>query len=506
MVMGQIGQIDLFHSNYFKTEKATMSQANDWYEKVLKTEKYNLENQSCKATYMKDGKKTETNLENDDGMENFKKLIINPSVTGLWMKTNALLILGDVVDVGAKNLNINGKLDNQKLWIKRLKCGWNLFYQNLEKFNAAKIAPLSLTNSTNSNFKVMVNDELEVIPGESAFDVDIKEEEKIFKKIRTMQKEHKYFKLEKTNFGEDKQKWNTITHTPKLITISFHTHFNIQFLDFNSAVIACANNVEAEYKKCAANHFSQVAHKDAMAYLEKVNNAMFKFKEDTLREKTWRVMRTTIPPFNSDSGDAQFYFQDFTVGKTKVNLYNTMKERKVEIFIASTIQNAQVISMPYNNTYKYNDPKKCNDKASETMGCYETKPGKFNEDPKASKMCDPKLLKYDLPVRDITNAVAHSTMLHVFIIGNSGKDLEPVKGGKMTGGILIWNRSMKQDDGKSFNNGFMRVIFSRMYVEVKYYEIRATDSGMQEVAKFTVAPAALPKAEETQKFLTNKCK
>ena len=122
MVMGQVGRVDLFAQNYFKTEKATVSQANEWYDKNLKKEKYTFENQSCKAEFFKDGAKKTANLDNEEGMERFKKLVINPNVADLWMKTNALLVLGDIVDTGSKNLNIAGKLDNQKLWIKRLKC------------------------------------------------------------------------------------------------------------------------------------------------------------------------------------------------------------------------------------------------------------------------------------------------------------------------------------------------------------------------------------------------
>lgn len=506
MVMGQVGRVDLYANNYFKTEKATMSQANEWYEKYLKKEKYNTEKQSCNAEFFKDGAKKTANMENEEGMERFKKLAIQPNVFDLWMKTNALLVLGDIVDTGSKNLLINGKLDNQKMWIKRLKCGWNIFYQTLEKFNAAHVVPLSLTNTTSTAFKVMVNDETEFITGANSMDIDIKEEEKIFKKIRSMQKEHKYYKFQKEHFGaNDKNNWNTISYTPRLITISFYTKFNIQFLDFNSAILTCVNAKEDEYKKCAGAHASIVEYKDVMAYLEKVYLAIFKFKDDTLREKTWRVMRTTVPPFNSEAGDAQFYFQEFAVGTNKVNLMKAMNEKFVEIFIASTITNAQVISMPYNNTYKYSDPKKCDDKATETMGCFQSKPGKFDENPKGTKLCDEKLI-FDLPIRDLTNAVAKSTMLHVFIIGNSAKDLTPVKGGKMTGGLLVWNRSVQQSDGKAFNNGFMRVIFAKMYVEVKYYEVRANDQQMQEVSKFVVSPSALPKKDDVQKFIDGKCK
>lgn len=506
MVMGQVGKIDLYDSNYFKTLKAEMSATNKWYDDVLKKETIKLENQGCQAEFFKDGKKTNANLEITSGMENFKKLVTNPSVVDIWMQTNALLVLGDIVDTGSKNLAIKGKLDNSKLWIKRLKCGWNLFYKNLEKLNAAKIVPLDLRASNFSAFKVMVNDETEIITGPNSMDIDIKEEEKIYKKVRQMDKDHKWFKLEKINFGaNDKLNWNTISYTPKLITVSFKSGFNMQFLDFNSAILACIKPTEAEYKTCAGAHASIVEYKDVMSYLEKVYLAMFKFKEDSVRAKTWRVMRTTISPFNSDIGDAQFYFQDFTVGKNKINLFKTMKEKAVEIFIASTINNAQVISMPYNNTYKYNDPKKCDDKATEIMGCWETKPGKFNELPNGSKMCDPKL-DYDLPVRDLTNAAAVNTMLHIFIIGNSGQDLVPVKSGKLTGGILVWNRSMQQSDGKVYNNGFMRIIFSRLYVEVKFYEVRQNDQVMQIVGKFTISPSALPKEKETQDFLTGKCK
>jgi len=506
MVMGQVGRVDLFAQNYFKTEKATVSQANEWYDKNLKKEKYTFENQSCKAEFFKDGAKKTANLDNEEGMERFKKLVINPNVADLWMKTNALLVLGDIVDTGSKNLNIAGKLDNQKLWIKRLKCGWNIFYQTLVKFNAAKVAPLDLKNSTNSNFKVMVNDETEIITGANSMDIDIKEEEKIYKKVRSMEKEHKFYKFDKKTFGaNDKLNWNTISYTPRLITISFHTKFNIQFLDFNSAILTCVKPKEDDYKKCAGSHASIVEYKDVMAYLEKVYLAIHKFKDDDLKEKTWRVMRTTVPPFNSETGDSQFYFTEYTVGKNKVNLYKAMNEKFVEIFIASAITNAQVISMPYNNTYKYNDPTKCDDKKTEIMGCFETKPGKFNADPTGTKLCDTKLV-YDLPIRDLTNAVAKSTMLHVFIIGNSGQDLTPVKGGKLTGGLLIWNRSVQQGDGKTFNNGLMRVIFAKMYVEVKYYEVRSNDQVMQEVSKFTVSPSALPKVDEVKKYLEGKCK
>merc|ERR1712100_803684 len=137
--------------------------------------------------------------------------------------------------------------------VSRLKCGWNTFYQTLSKFNAGKVVPTDLKDEkTATKYKYMVSDETEFITGQGGLDVDIKVEETIFKRIRQRESEHKYYKFHKDTFGADSKKnWNTITYTPKLITIEFHTKFNIQFLDFNSAILQCARATEAEYKKCA---------------------------------------------------------------------------------------------------------------------------------------------------------------------------------------------------------------------------------------------------------------
>lgn len=504
--MGQVGNVDLFSNNLFKTEKASVGQANEWYDKILKKETYNLDNQSCKAKFIKDGKEKEVSLETEDGMENFKKLVINPSVIDLWVKTNALVILGDIVDTGSKYLKIDGKLDNQNLWEQRLKCGWNIFYQTLQKFNAAKVVPLNIFNSTTSPYKVMINDETEVITGSNSLDMDIKIEEKLFENMKNFESEHKFYKYEKIGFGENvKENWNTISYSPRMITIEFSANkYFIQFLDFNSAILSCMKPTEDEYKKCTGSPPNVIQYKDALAYMEKVYLAIFKFKEDTLTEKTWRVMRSTISPFNSDIGDAEFYFKEFTSGNNKVNLYKAMNERMVEIFIASSINNAQVISMPYDVPYISADHTKCDDKATAIQGCFQTKNKVYNEQPTSSQICDTTLM-YDLPVRDLTDANQKKTMLHVFIVGNSGKELEQVKSGKMTGGILIWNRAVKQSDGKIFNKGFMRMIFTKNYVEAKFYEVRSTDQGMQEVIKFTITPSTLPKTNLVEEFLKKKC-
>merc|ERR1740139_219110 len=109
MVFGQVGKIDLFASNYLKEKTApTMTQANEWYDKYLKKETYNMENQTCVATFFKDGAKKEANLEAEEGMESFKKMILEGNVMTLWMKTNALVIIGDIVETGAKYLKVDG--------------------------------------------------------------------------------------------------------------------------------------------------------------------------------------------------------------------------------------------------------------------------------------------------------------------------------------------------------------------------------------------------------------
>ena len=506
MVMGQVGKIDYFDSKSLKTEGATTSQINEWYESNLKKETYNLENNSCKVSVLENDKQVETNLENEKGMENFKRIIMNRDVTDLWSKSNALLILGEIVDSGSNNLKINGLLNNLEMWLKRLRCGWNLFYKNLERFNAAKVVPLDL-NSPNSESKVMVDEGSVVIPGSNSFEIDINEEKKIYKEISPRSVDSNFYKYETMSFGPfDKINWDIITYSPKLTTISFHSKFYIQFLDFDSAILKCAKPTQDEYNKCIGSSSNSLEYKDVMNYLEKVQLAINKFRKDTNNEKTWRVMRTTIPPFNSETGDAVFYFQDFTVGTTNINLFKAMKDMSVEMFISSGMKNAQVISIPYNVEPKFKNPKDCADIEFEIFGCYETKPRKFDENPVGTKNCDDKL-NYDLPVRDFTDDSENSTMLHVFNIGNSGVDLRPIRGGKLTGGLLIWSRSIEnQEKGKtSHNNGLMRVFFGKNYAEVNYYEVQPEENIMRSVAKFNVAPGKLPKEDIVRNYLDNKC-
>merc|ERR1740139_1001635 len=99
------------------------------------------------------------------------------------MKSNALVIIGDIGETGAKYLKVDGKIANNKMWENRLKCAWNVFYQTLAKFNAGKVVPTSLKDDkTSSKFKFMVSDETEFITGASGLDVDVKIEESIYKK------------------------------------------------------------------------------------------------------------------------------------------------------------------------------------------------------------------------------------------------------------------------------------------------------------------------------------
>jgi hypothetical protein len=510
MVMGQVGQIDFFESNAFKVEKPTAAQATEWYTNNLKKETYNLESHSCKVTHTVKDPTTNndstitTDLENDKGMENFKRLLSNSDVKDLYAKSNALLLLGDIVNTGSSNLLIDGKLENNDLWLKRLRCGWNLFYRNLEKFNTAKVIPLDFSKPATSTYKIQLYGGTEIIPGTSSFDIDINEEKKIYQEISRKGVESKFYDYHTESFGPyDKLNWDLITYSPKLTTISFHSKFYIQFLDFDSDLLICAKPTEDQYKACNKEKklHSVVEYSDVMSYLEKVQLAIMKFRKDTNKEKTWRVMRTTVAPLNSELGDPEFYFKDFAHGKTQINLFKAMKDMSVEIFISSSMRNAQVISIPYNVEHKFKDFATCAEIEYEIYGCYESKPGKFDTNPLGSKNCDDKLL-YDLPVRDLTDTSATSSMLHVFNIGNSGRDLTKIRGGKLAGGILIWARSLQESKNK-FNNGFLRFNFDKVQAEVSFYEVDTQN--MMQVGKFIVAPAKVPNAEVVQKYLNEKC-
>lgn len=504
MVMGQIAKIDYFEENAFKNEKATAGEAKAWVDANLKKETYKLDERTCKIDVTQNNSTVTKDLDKEGGMETFKALINNGYVVDEFRKSNALLLLGDIVDVGARNLIIEGKLESKELWINRLKCGWNLFFRNLEKFNAARIVPLDFNNPATSAYKIMVSGETDVILGNSAHEVDLAEVKKIYQEITKKGVESNFYDYNVIHFTPyDKLNWDINYTSPKLSTFTYEkSKYTVQFLDFNSDILYCLTPTIEEYKKCTdeKKQSSPLEYKELLDYIEKVEMAIRTMKADRpgTQEKVWRVMRSVQSPLNVQDGDPKFYYQDYKNNGKTINLFKAMKEMGVEIFISSAMKNAQVISLPYSVEHKFKEMEKCSDKEYQIFGCYETKPGKFDMNPVGSRQCNDKL-EYSLPVRDLTDTASTTTMLHVFNIGNSGVDVGKIRGGKMTGGSLIWSRAEEK------NNGFLQVHFNKMKAEIKFYEVDGETKSLNIVAKFEVSGSSMPGNSYMQKFLDDKC-
>ena len=501
-VFGDMGQVDYFYDVVNKIKSPTEEETNKWYADNLSKEEYNLTNYGCEVT--KNG--TKVDLNQKKGLTNFRNIVQNPEVKNIVKNSNGFVILGDVVYPESKFLNYNGgkfgKLKFENKWQDRVRCAWNVFFRELELVNLVRFQKDALNNPVPE-----FADELEIIAGNHSFDIDVYYEESLIDKIPTFKaKSHPYSELLKETYGDTFiNRAKVYTVTPKFITITFK-EFSIQFLDYDSYAIACLNSAnEAGYLECNKYNTVNIPYADAKKYAWKIYTILTtRFLESSKNRRVWKAMRAHHPPVNSEDGDADFYFDDITTinfqgQEVNVNLWKAMRENFVTLFFGSHIHTAAVIVLPFNKNY-VKKPSVCKD-SSKVWGCYATKSENVvAENPVFQKVCKDGYKK-TLPIKT-GSKLAEENYLYVFINGNSGRILDPVKYGKITNGLVLWARSQRKSDNQELY-GYSKVVFTRDSVEYNFYEVDPNVNGVSvnnKAATFTVIDSALPDNKSINAF------
>jgi len=219
-------------------------------------------------------------------------------------------------------------------------------------------------------------------------------------------------------------------------------------------------------------------------------------------------MRAHHPPLNTEDGDSEFFFKNIYVDdgqnpNKEENLWQLMKESKVNVFFGSHTHQSQVLALPYSYQYK---PIKVGCEKETKWGCYQGKEGlnKFYEDPEYFQECKNKLF-YNLPINkdyDLNN-----DMLYIFIFGNSGRILDSLKQGKNSAGVLVWARAreIKNDKVKTNVFGMAMAHFFKQKMIVNFFESSpAEQNELVTAATFIVKEGKLPIMENVNKYTENK--
>jgi len=512
-IYGDNGQVEYWAKNQMPGAKTTQADMDKFYKTILPHEKYELGPFKC---VVKVNNKA-TDLTKQEGFVNFNHILENKEAARILKEADGAVIIGDVLYLETKRLATKKPdpknpslqkhtLEQESQWQARLECGWNLFFESLQRVGLAVL-------KNNKNLKnggvVTVDSKIEMLAGNHSQDFNLSREEdqvrSINKEPLTKKPQHKEVRVKEND--------KFFTESPSLIRIQFKS-FDIEFLDFNSANLACVNAAtEQDYINC---HWSPstISLKQAQLYAYRVAEYIKKFTlnkdaKNVETKRVWRVMRAHHPPLNTEDGDADFYFNDITVFNIsskkaeKVNLWKLMKEKKVNVFLGSHTHAAEVLALPYNYAFKKLDTKGCEGPAQ--LGCAVAQTNNpFLSGATLSPKCTDGL-KYNLPINashDLNN-----DMLYVFIFGNSGRSLDALKSGKASVGVMIWARANEYVVGgaKKHAFGFAVAEFTDKSVAITFYE-NTPDAANKLInaASFTVSNGALPNMAAVGKFIDGK--
>ena len=517
-IYGDNGQVEFWYKNMIR-KNLTPDEISAFYKNVLNKETYDVKAFQCTVTV--DGKKTD--LTQKDGLENFNHILENKDAAKMLRDADGAVFIGDVVYLETKRLaqskeeTVNGakitqyKLDEVERWETRLNCGWNLFFNSLLKAGVAQKETMKskLKGKPSIDF-VVLDKKIQLLAGNQSQDFDLFKEENQVKSIVFKDITSNESKFEVNSHSDSEE---VFSGSPKFITITYKD-FAIEFLDFNSANLACLTNETAsDYSKCTGSPRT-LTLTQARTYAWRVKKYIKKFtfkldKNGKETKRVWRVMRAHNPPLNTEDGDAHFYFKDILIqnpqkkiGK-RVNIWKLMKNFRVNIFLGSHTNAAEVAALPYNYAFKALNTKDCDTKTA--FGCYAVDPkNPFLSGATYKANCEDNVT-FKLPINpkyDIDN-----DMLYVFIFRNSGRVLDALKAGKNSIGVRLWSRAKEYTVGanKMLGYGFAMADFTKDSVKVTFYE-NTPDQKNQLVtaAAFEVAEGSLPNMANVAKFIDGK--
>jgi len=370
----------------------------------------------------------------DLGMKHFKDILCNTKVGEYIRDSDAIVVLGDMVYPEVKGFYDKTKFGeaisttNTKKWStqweERVRCGWNIFGSLLKNYEAVcgvnkvvgAAAKLWSGNKIPSAFQL--------IAGNHAFDVNnVVDFEKQFTLTQIGGGLRGYIRSFFNYNNGDIDPIFTVTTVGKV---------TVQTLDINASIIGCLQNSfladgdpkESDYNDCVAtaNMATTFSESDALAYYDKIVLGIKKFTTNA----TWRVVRCHQPPFNIEGPDQKPFLKYKRSGSTKT-LVDLMNDYGVEMIIASHHHSSQVLA--YERTQKWKFLKGAASAVTGTaidLGA-STLPMTGNGTPKHNYM-------------------------YTFVIGNSGRFLDPIQPDEKTVATLLWAKGNSVTDEKMCKN------------------------------------------------------
>merc|ERR1711957_1115140 len=455
VIFGNFGQVQYYH------EFDEMSQKQEkrwhWTSKEIRKETIRID-ETKNICYVKKELNKEKNLNEKDGMDNFKSLLLHATTQLKIDDADNIIFMGEAIrpDTSTK-LEMSEKLYSK--FLDRIKCSWALLLDLITK------SKLLVKKGKDWEMK----EELDVLLGKNLYDIDPKINldtlSKYVPKTKNSDvsnadfKKHIKYGIEE-NFNKLHNADSVVfTSAPRIITLKSKS-LTVQVVDFNSNMILCLDNItEDKYNECIEKkglHEVKMkpfinwntARKYAYRLYYALENSLFLPNKN---DKVWRVLRAVHPPINPKYGDKAEYFKEIRSldekdNTVKITLMTIFKQKALNIFIGADARQASLSVLPYSNkfveaepTYKQKEGK---------YGCYYTEQDKlFKEFPKyvTPEKCKDDM-KFTLPLsfKDISPS---KTMLYVFNIGNAGSRLCGLHEGKTSNGYTIWQRSIKGDYG-----------------------------------------------------------
>ncbi len=485
VAFGDNGQIEKFKSKLCNGN--TPLNSADFYARFA-SETISLENQKC----VLDGNE----IKGVDGMNHFETVICNNKVANYIENSDSAIILGDMVYAESKGFVYNPFsptspdttsfektalfTTHAQKWENRLKCGWNVF-KNLMKGYASVCS--ATTNKDAVAAKIWSSNKLHkdfmLLPGNHAYDVHSQIE---FEQMLEITAQNEKSTWVGGSLGSD---WKIFQDSPRLTKYQ-KDGVKVQLLDINTSFIGCLSppfakgtwaikaddNDNTHFMKCMVLSGADRAYTKTAAqnYWKKVIDAIKSFDQDA----QWKVIRSHHPPLNVEGMDMSAFWDfhlpvstDNTAKSYDKSLLENMKTAKVHVYMASHHHSAHIMAYNYNSGKDLSKFKKGTSTATEcTNGCTFT------------------------DTKNLYTRSGAAEYLYVFVIGNSGRFLDPFETDGKTRGVVVWGRGNSAGEkvcnagtfvhkygGANFN-------FSASKVEVNFFEVAAKTDTSIDIAKF----------------------
>jgi hypothetical protein len=176
--------------------------------------------------------------------------------------------------------------------------------------------------------------------------------------------------------------------------------------------------------------------------------------------------------FKLDNGNKDNY------GKT---LFQIMKEKNVNIYLASHHHSAHVLAFNYNLDTPLDQFVK-QDQVLVSNGCFGT--------------CDANspFTQEFFTKKDAKGTNKAEQWLYIFVIGNSGRFLDPLETDQRTRGVLLWGRGNNGSenlcsDPSTFNKKFggANFSFNKDSVKVNFFEVGKASDTKVDIANITIS-------------------